>query len=151
MSLRNIIHVRSLKWICKFIEHLWYFENYQKPRQGKTRQDQARQDKTMRHPDKIVSPGFEKYCMPCFNVSGMLQKHRNQACSVGSQPKHIETRMQIFHVHQIITIYNGTCTIFTYIFTDWVISWFITIVCFMVILNIHALASPQYLAFHVNC
>ena len=62
MSLRNIIHVRSLKWICKFIEHLWYFENYQKPRQGKTRQDQARQDKTMRHPDKIVSPGFEKYC-----------------------------------------------------------------------------------------
>ena len=28
-----------------------------------TKQDQARQDKTRRHPDKNVSPGFEKYCI----------------------------------------------------------------------------------------
>ena len=26
------------------------------------RQDEARQTKTRRHPDKKVSPGFEKYC-----------------------------------------------------------------------------------------
>ena len=30
--------------------------------QSKIRQDQARQGKTKQHPDKNVSPDFEKYC-----------------------------------------------------------------------------------------
>ena len=59
MSLRNIAFVQSAKWISIFVDKIRYVENHQKPSQGKTKQGQARQDKTRRHPDRKVSPGFE--------------------------------------------------------------------------------------------
>ena len=61
MSLMNITCVQGVNLIFIFIEKLWYVQNYQKPRQSKARQDQARQNKMTWHPEKKVSPGFEKY------------------------------------------------------------------------------------------
>ena len=66
IGLHNVFGEYCICAKCEIYVHIysksWYVENYQNPRQTKTRQYQARQDKTWRRPDEKVSTGFEKYC-----------------------------------------------------------------------------------------
>ena len=63
MSLRNIMHYKY----SYLLEKCVMLKITKKPRQRKTGQHQARQDKTRRHPDKMMPPGFEKYCIYYLN------------------------------------------------------------------------------------
>ena len=97
------LHMQTVKWIFMLIGKIM-IENYQNT--GKARSCKTRQDKTRQHPEKKVSPGFEKYCVSSTRNFANSSHAKNWGGYHYARGQHKCGKfiIKLMHIHQIHTI-----------------------------------------------